>query len=141
MAHVAAEMGVSRPTAHKCRRRRQAEGVAGLVDRRHAQQQRRGKGVHGGTGQQDIAGVVQPDGQEVGRRQVVGRISPYASTRGPGTLRNANGSLGRPCCTNQACPVWPESMIVSKASMTASTVRIGVRMLSSASWMGAMMPV
>lgn len=33
VAHVAAEMGVSRPTAHKWWRRFLAEGVAGLVDR------------------------------------------------------------------------------------------------------------
>ncbi|NUK14501.1 leucine zipper domain-containing protein, partial [Streptomyces lunaelactis] len=33
VAHVAAEMGVSRPTAHKWMRRWRAEGEAGLHDR------------------------------------------------------------------------------------------------------------
>src|SRR3954468_3149858 len=33
VAHVAAEMGISRPTAYKWWRRWQAEGPAGLVDR------------------------------------------------------------------------------------------------------------
>ncbi|WP_369199208.1 helix-turn-helix domain-containing protein, partial [Streptomyces djakartensis] len=33
VAHVAAEMGISRPTAHKWLRRWRAEGEAGLHDR------------------------------------------------------------------------------------------------------------
>ncbi|WP_369268517.1 helix-turn-helix domain-containing protein, partial [Streptomyces harbinensis] len=33
VAHVAAEMGISRPTAHKWVRRWRAEGEVGLVDR------------------------------------------------------------------------------------------------------------
>ncbi|MFI1884386.1 leucine zipper domain-containing protein, partial [Streptomyces jumonjinensis] len=33
VAHVAAEMGISRPTAHKWVRRWRAEGDAGLLDR------------------------------------------------------------------------------------------------------------
>ncbi|MYR84690.1 helix-turn-helix domain-containing protein, partial [Streptomyces sp. SID685] len=33
VAHVAAEMGISRPTAHKWIRRWQAEGESGLIDR------------------------------------------------------------------------------------------------------------
>ncbi|MGW7045773.1 helix-turn-helix domain-containing protein [Streptomyces avermitilis] len=40
MAHIAAELGVSRPTAHKWVRRWRTEGEAGLADR--SSQPRRG---------------------------------------------------------------------------------------------------
>ncbi|WUK84033.1 leucine zipper domain-containing protein [Streptomyces sp. NBC_00366] len=46
VAHVAAEMGISRPTAHKWIRRRHSEGASRLIDRSSRPRTRRPASHH-----------------------------------------------------------------------------------------------